>query len=77
MVPSGSSFFTLADQPPLDHGGSAVGPIGPSTLGSIIPPSVEEGEPFPGHLVVSSAPRARAVSHEQRADDEGARPPGW
>ncbi len=66
MVPAGSSLFTFADRPPFDKGGSRVGPIvvwlwGEHDLST-------DAEPFPGYLVVSSARRARAVSHERRAE---------
>jgi hypothetical protein len=68
MVPSGSFFFVLADRSPLDQGGSSVGPMGPSTLGTIVPPAIGEAVPSPGYLVVTGAPRAQAVSHGRRAE---------
>jgi hypothetical protein len=68
MVPSGPSLFTLADRPPLDQGGSAIGPIGPSGLGPIIPPSLEGGRAVPWAPRRQQRHEGSAVSHERRAE---------
>ena len=67
MVPAGSSLFTFADRPPFDKGESRVGPMRCLAVGGART-SRPDAEPFPGYLVVSSARRARAVSHERRAE---------